>query len=62
MSMKNLLKVTVLALIISGCASNQIDRDQSKKHFVRYGETIIFIASSVFKSVSIALSFSMYNI
>lgn len=44
MSMKNLLKVTVLALIILGCASNQIDRDQSKKHFVRYGETIIFIA------------------
>ena len=42
--MKNLLKVTILALIISGCASNQIDRDQSKKHFVRYGETIIFIA------------------
>ena len=30
--MKNLLKVTVLALIILGCASNQIDRDQSKKH------------------------------
>ena len=42
--MKNLLKVTILSLIISGCASNQIDRDQSKKHFVRYGETIIFIA------------------
>ena len=42
--MKNLLKVTVLALIISGCASSQIDHDQSKRHFVRYGETIIFIA------------------
>ena len=42
--MKTLLNLTVLALIISGCASSQIDHDQSKRHFVRYGETIIFIA------------------
>jgi len=42
--MKNLIKLAVLALIFSGCASNHIDHYQSKRHFVRYGETIIFIA------------------